>query len=48
MNWELFYSLNSEVLDILGLGFMYLIMIGGILFVAKLFLDTIDDEDDAR
>jgi hypothetical protein len=47
MNWELFYSLNSAALDMLGLGFMYSIMIGGILFVAKLSLDAID-EDDAK
>jgi hypothetical protein len=45
MNWELFYSLNSAALNMLGLGFMYSIMIGVILFSAKLFLDTLNEED---
>jgi hypothetical protein len=45
MNWNLFYLINREFVDMLLLGFFYLIIIGGAMLSFKLLLNSIKDDD---
>jgi len=44
MNWNLFYLINKEYLDILALGLFYLITLGGAILSFKLFIDDIRED----
>lgn len=45
MNWELFYFINRQFLDMMLLGLFYTITLGGLFLVIKLLLDNMKGDD---
>jgi hypothetical protein len=46
MNWEVFYSINKEFVNLLLLGFFYIIILGILFLTIRLMFNSIKEDDD--